>query len=206
MIKRLVFVTLVVGCFLVPITGRASLQKGLFKFGFDSTLFRFGLVNYDPHGPDEKDFDNISFGIGIPNGGLIFGYCVVNGLVLGARVSVGLQGYDDYIRDEQVVIWSAMPFLEYIFLRRVFRPFFMVTLGMEGVNAYRHDDTWWWAFKAAGGGGAHIFAHPRVSIDFTLLAGFAIGHGENVGLPNPGPKYEHWRFMAECLLGVSGWF
>ena len=169
--------------------------------GLDSTLFRYSLVNEEVDGGAESDFDSVSFGAGIPNAGLNFGGTVLNGLVLGGRVNVGRYGQDQLLEDYSLVIWSVLPYLEYVFLDGVFRPFVTVIAGVEGVADYLNDDTWWWGFNVSGGGGFHFFVHQHISIDFSLLAGFVIGSGERNN-----QDFQHRRFTMSCLFGVSGWF
>ncbi len=173
----------------------------MFRLGVDTTIFRAGFIRQEPDGGDPRDFDAVSVGIGLPQAGLNFGGSIANGLVFGARVTIGLNEDDQIFEDDSYLLWSVLPYLEFIFMRRVFRPFLTVIVGAEGVGRYRDDDTWWWGFKALGGGGFHFFVHRHVSIDLTLLAGFVGGGGE---LNNN--DFHHRRFTTQCLLGVSGWF
>lgn len=191
----------------LPGPAKAALRKGYLRLGFDSTLFRFGLSNYNPGQGDDDNITSVTVGAAMPNTGAVVGYTVTNGLVIGARVNVGIAGSDAYFVKDHYVSWALNPYLEYVFLREIVRPFLSVQLGAEGLVSYQSDDTWWWGFNFAGGGGVHFFLHQNVSVDLALYPGFSIGNGE-MGAPPPAKatKFKHWRFTVAIPLGVSGWF
>jgi hypothetical protein len=60
----------------------ASLHQGLFRLGLDSTLFCFRSINEEANDHQERVYDIVAFGVGIPNAGLNIGGTVLNGLVL----------------------------------------------------------------------------------------------------------------------------
>jgi len=181
----------------------ASLRRGLFRLGLESTFFRLSIVDYDPEDGPDRDFQRVSVGAGIPHAGLNLAGTVANGWVFGGRITLGLMDDDEIFNNARYLTWSVLPYFEYVFLTRVFRPFVTVIAGAEGVAHYSggEPDTWWAGFKAAGGGGAHFFVHRHVSIDLTLLAGGIIGGGEQGDV-----KFQHWRFFTSVLFGLSGWF
>lgn len=185
----------------LPQEGNASLRKGYLRLGFDSTFFRFGVTNYAPKNLEDDYKTAFNLGAGMPNTGIIIGYSALNGFVLGARLNLGLASADDYFDDDHFLAWAAAPFMEYIFLKGVIRPFLTASVGVNGVASYQSDDTWWWGFTFSGGGGIHFFAHQNVSIDLSLLPGFTLGSGKADGL-----EFKHWRFTVAVPLGISGWF
>jgi len=184
-----------------------ALRKGYLRLGFDSTFLRFGLANYNPAESSDTTITAITAGAAMPNTGVVFGYSVLGGLVLGARLNVGIAGSDQYFAEDHFVSWSVYPYLEYVFLKEIVRPFLTVQIGAEGLVHYQADDTWWWGFNFGGGFGIHFFLHQNVSIDVALMPGFTIGTGE---MASPGQaqvtEFKHWRFTVAIPVGVSGWF
>jgi len=185
----------------VSTPSEAYLRKGLFRLGLESTLFRFSVGDYDFKNGPAHDVENIAFGVGVPKAGLHLAGTVVNGLVFGGRITIGMTSEDQLFEDDQYFTWSVLPYLEYVFLRRVFRPFVTVMAGVEGIARYPQDDTWWWGFEAAGGGGFHFFVFQNLSIDLTFLAGGIFGGGREQNV-----EFQHWRFFTSMLFGISGWF
>ena len=191
----------------LPEPAEGALRKGYLRLGFDSTFLRFGLTNYNPDEVDDSSITAITVGAAMPNTGVVFGYTPLNGLVVGARLNVGIAGSDQYFAEDHYLSWSITPYLEYVFKKEVVRPFLAVQLGAEGVAHYQADDTWWWGFNFSGGAGIHFFLHQNVSIDVALLPGFTVGTGE-MAIPGQTDvaKFKHWRFTVAIPIGVSGWF
>lgn len=185
------------------VPARASLSKGLFRLGLESTFFRLSIVDYDPEDAPDRDFQKVSIGAGLPEAGLNLAGTVANGWVFGGRITLGLASDDIIFENTRYLTWSVLPYFEYVFLSRVFRPFVTVMAGAEGVTHYNDGtpSTWWAGFKGAGGGGAHFFARRSISIDITMLAGAIVGGGERNN-----QKFQHWRFFTSILFGISGWF
>lgn len=190
----------------VPFEGVTMTRAGLFRVSLDTTLFGFGTGEIDVDNAGETDFDAASVGIGLDSAGIGLGYTVIDGLVLGGRVSFGLRGFDDYLYDEDAFVWSVVPYGEYIFLSGVARPFVTAILGFEGKNLGEDlSDRWWWGFEFGAGGGGHFFVLENVSIDATLLCSFIVGTGENEW-PQNDVDFSHWRFRLVALAGLSAWF
>jgi hypothetical protein len=201
-----VLTTLAFLCALIfcPPATEASLRTGTFRLGLDSTLFRFSYIEYQKAGESDNDFYDTSLGLGVSNPGLNIGTTILDGLVLGGRISVGRIGQDQFLNSGQYINWSALPYFEYVFSEGVLRPYIALQFGAEGVAKYPNDDTSWWSFDIQAGGGLHFFAYQYISIDLGLLAGFAVGTGVVSDTVNS-TEFRHWRFTASCLLGVSGW-
>ncbi|MCP4606610.1 MAG: hypothetical protein GY847_39890 [Proteobacteria bacterium] len=204
---RILLLAVVAGILMVPIQSRAVTRAGLFKISLDSKLFGFCVGERDFDDGGDPDFESPTVGIGLSSAGIGFGYTVINGLVIGARVTTGLEGLDVYHIDDEVFIWSVLPYAEYIFLSGLVRPFVMGTLGFEGMRTDDFgNDTWWWGFTFGGGGGVHFFVVENVSIDATLLATFTVGTGEQDNNRGPDEDFSHWHFKFSTLAGMSAWF
>ena len=202
--KYIFFFALALPVLLAPTKSMATTQKGLFKLSLDSTFFRFGTGEVDFDDGPEDDFDTATVGIGMHDTSISFGFTVIPGLVIGGRVTFGLQGFDFYQWDHEVFVWSVLPYVEYVFLDGVPRPFVMGIAGFEGMNSDDFD-MWWWGFKVGGGGGAHFFVMDRLSLDAFLLLAFDVGTGE-IEVPGDDVDFSHWRFSVSTLVGMSAWF
>ena len=193
----------------------AQTRAGLVKIHLDTSLFGFGVgeEDYDDDNINDRDYDQITVGLGTPSAGIGGGYTVIDGLVVGGKVAVALDGWDKYHFDSGGFTWSIMPYVEYIWLAGIFRPFVIGTLGFEGffiddnviaTNQKKH----WWNFTFGGGGGAHFFLYDRISLDATLLFTFGVGTGEReISLVNRTvtDDFTHWRFLFMTLIGISVW-
>lgn len=188
-------------CLLFAQDGHGYVRKGLYRLGFDSNVFRFGLVNIAYENTQDDSLRSFTAGAGMANTGLVLGMTVKNGLLLGARLNIGLAGQGELLSDEHYFSWGVSPFLEYVFLDRVVRPFLSVALGAQGASSYADDDSLWWGFRFGGGGGVHFFLHQSVSVDLALDLGYALGRGRQFDA-----DFKHWQLSTSVLLGTSGWF
>jgi hypothetical protein len=204
--------TLMIGTliFLVPLTSKATAgtASGLFRIHLDTTVFRVGIGEIDPDDSPANDYDGFTGGIGLESAGIGFGYTVINGLVIGGKLSFGADGFDKYHSDVTGFRWSIMPYVEYIFLDGLLRPFVIGIFGFQGRNNLpQTDDYWDWAFTFSAGGGLHIFVFNNLSFDGTMLFGFDVGAGEyEFGTPRGDVHFNHWKFKLDLLLGMSVWF
>jgi len=191
-----------------PLTSVAETPAGLFRANLDSMLFGFGSGEFE-HDNDnvEHDFDAATVGLGLDSAGVGLGYTVIDGLLIGGRISLGLRGFDDYLDDSDAFFWSVLPYGEYIFLDGVARPFVTAVLGFEGKN-FDQDagDRWWWGFEIGAGGGGHFFVLDQLSLDATMLFSFIVGTGEDESAANNTVDFNHWRFRLSALVGLSAWF
>ncbi|MCP4707099.1 MAG: hypothetical protein GY869_00620, partial [Planctomycetes bacterium] len=161
-----------------------------------------GEVDYDDVGED--DFSVPTVGVGMASAGIGFGYTVIDKLVIGGRLTLGMDGYDEYHFDDWGFVWSVLPFAEYVFLSGLVRPFVMGTLGFEGRNDDFGRDRWWWGFTFGRGGGIHFFLQDNISLDLIGMFLFTVGTGErDFGRDE---DFTHWRFRLSVLVGISGWF
>jgi hypothetical protein len=103
---------------LAPKESAAVTKAGLFKLSLDTTFFRFGIGELDPDDGGARDFDTPTVGIGMQDTSIGFGFTVIPGLVIGGRVTFGLQGFDTYLWDDQVFIWSALPCVDSLCISR----------------------------------------------------------------------------------------
>ncbi len=191
--------------FLMPWHVSAQTRAGLFKVSLDSTVFAFGVGEVDWEDGPERDYDAPTVGFGLSSAGIGFGYTVIDKLVIGGRLTLGMEGRDEYLGDDWWFIWSVLPFAEYVFLDGLVRPFVMGTLGFEGKSDdFDDNDTWWWGFTFGPGGGIHFFVHDNVSLDLIGMFLFTVGTGED-GRPRD-DDFKHWRFRLSVLAGISGWF
>ncbi|MDJ0764343.1 MAG: hypothetical protein QNJ97_15295 [Myxococcota bacterium] len=190
---------------LMPGRLSALTDAGLFKLSLNSTFFRFGMGEVDVEDqPGERDYDAATVGVGMQNAGIGFGYTVIPGLVVGGTVTLGLQGLDEFHGDDEAFIWQLLPYVEYIFLDGLVRPFVRGTVGFEGLSSDEFGDVWWWGFTFGAGGGAHFFIRDYISLDALLMLGFTVGTGEfEAGNDR---DFSHWRFRISALLGMSAWF
>ena len=197
--------------FLAPGELHALTRAKLTRIQLDTTLFRGGIGEHDYNDGPEYDNNGFTGGLGLSSGGIGAGYMVLDGLLVGGKLTLGAEGYDKYHVDGTGFVWSVMPYVEYIFLDGMARPFVMGTLGFEGRNNMPNDDDyWWWAFAFALGGGVHLFVFDNLSFDAGLSFGFDFGTGENkswaTGRPNVHDDgFSHWLFKIEILLGISAW-
>lgn len=192
----------------------AQTRAGLVKIHLDTSLFGFGVGEEDYDNSNlERDYDQITVGLGTPSAGIGGGYTIIDGLVVGGKVTLALDGWDKYHYDSGGFTWSVMPYVEYIWLAGIFRPFVMGTLGFEGF-VLNDDDTIdqdknWWNFTFGAGGGAHFFLYDRISLDATLLFTFGVGTGERetatIGGNRVTADFSHWRFLFMTLIGISVW-
>ncbi len=205
--KYIVLVAIVTCVLLAPQRSMAVTRAGLFKLSLDSSFFGFGMGEVDPDGGRTNDFDSPTFGVGLSSPGIGLGYTVIDCLVIGGRVTLGVQGYDDLFRNDESFYWSVLPYFEYIFLSGVARPFVTGTIGFEGVKEDAFDDHGrrWWGFTFGGGGGAHFFVIDQVSIDAMLLITFTVGRGEDER-PDDDLDFKLWHFKLSGLFGLSAWF
>ncbi len=202
MLKRLFIGAVLFGCLtLATQEGHGYVRKGLYRLGFDSSVFRFGLVNLSFENAKDDSLRAFTVGAGMASTGLLLGVTVKNGLVLGARLNFGLSGQEELLSDEHYFSWGVSPFLEYVFLDRVVRPFLSVALGAQGASSYADDDSLWWGFRFGGGGGIHFFMHQSVSVDLALDVGYTLGKGRQFDA-----DFQHWQLSTSVLLGTSGWF
>jgi hypothetical protein len=200
-------------CFFVfPTAIQAQTKAGLFKIQLDTVLFSYGLGEVDRSSSNDRSFGDATAGLGMANAGIGLGYTVIDRLVIGGRIALGIEGYDDYFWDAEGFRWSVMPFLEYVFLDKIFRPFIMLSLGFEGYSTedveflWQGEKTSWWGFRSEIAGGGHVFVHEVVSLDFTLGMAFVFGNGEvEVTTSADDLEFKHWRFDFSALVGLSVW-
>jgi hypothetical protein len=208
---RIYLVTTCLLVFLMPGELFALTRAKLTRVHLDTTLFRAGIGEHDYDDGAEVDHNGFTGGFGMSSAGIGAGFAVIDGLVVGGKLTLGAEGYDPYHVDGTGFAWSIMPYVEYIFLDGLARPFVMGTLGFEGRNDMPDDDDyWWWAFAFGMGGGVHLFVFDNLSFDIGLLVGFDFGTGENENFPVGKPTvtdddFDHWMFKLEILLGISGW-
>ncbi|MCP4675730.1 MAG: hypothetical protein GY854_09535 [Deltaproteobacteria bacterium] len=205
--RCIIFVMIAAGVLLTPQRATAVTRAGLLKLSLDSSFIGFGTGEIDPEGGDDNDFGAPTFGVGLSSPGIGLGYTVIDKLVIGGRVTLGVQGHDDLFGDYESFFWSVLPYFEYIFLSGVARPFVTGTLGFEGVkvDAFDDDGRWWWGFTFGGGGGAHFFVIEQVSLDAMLLLTFTVGGGEDER-PDDDLDFKLWHFKLSGLFGLSAWF
>lgn len=209
MMKRTIYFlfTAVLLCALAPSRANAQTQAGQFRVSLDTELLGFGKGEIDPDGRNNDiDYDAVTFGLGMAGTGIGFGYTVIDNLLIGGRLSLGLEGLDRYQIDGDGFIWSVMFYAEYIFLPGMFRPFVTATLGFGGIKTDDLIDCWWWSMTGGIGGGLHIFLIPNVSLDATLLIKMGGGTGEFENNVINDIDYKHWLFSFDLALGVSAWF
>ncbi len=200
--KKLILISVLLAALAAPLIGEAAVPRGAFRLSFDTTFFRFGVGEREYDGR-EQNFDAATFGIGMPSYGVGFGGAVTDNVVIGGRLTMGLEGYDHYHQDADGFVWQVLPYVEYVFLAGIFRPFVMGILGFQGRGDLDEmgDDSWW-GFTAGGGGGFHLFFFSNLSLDVTLAADYTVGTGET---PR-NQDFGHWRFTFGALVGLSGWF
>lgn len=200
--KKWIILSVLAAVLAAPVSGQAEVPRGLFRLSFDSTFFRFGAGEREYDRGFERDYDAATFGIGMPSWGVAFAGSVTEYVIIGGRLTMGLEGFDVYHWDADSFVWQVLPFVEVVFLTGIFRPFVMATLGFQGRGDDEVDDNAWWGFTAGGGGGFHLFFFSNLSLDVTLLFDYTVGTGEGPGTDD----FDHWRFTFGALVGLSGWF
>ncbi|MCP4198982.1 MAG: hypothetical protein GY762_17700 [Proteobacteria bacterium] len=204
--KRYVFLAIIAVLLLAPMESnavpRAGTRAGLWTVNLDTTLFGFGTgrINHKDanRADDDFEFDAVTGGIGMGNAAIGAGYTLIDGLVLGVRVRLGAQGLDEYRIDDTAFVWSFVPYVEYIFLDGLWRPFVTGKLGFDGkVN----DDLWYWGCTIGVGGGVHAFIFNNFSADARFLFDINFGSGEFGS-----GEARQWRFGMGGMVGMSVWF
>ncbi|MCK9521641.1 MAG: hypothetical protein M0R76_01190 [Proteobacteria bacterium] len=193
--------------FLLAPQARAEMQSGLFRIHLDTPILGVGVGGINPDGPGGKStFSGFQVGLGTPSMGLGLGGTLGKGFVLGGKATVAMAASDWYLADEsEHFVWSLVPYIEYVFLQGLARPFVMGQLGFEGLHDTMGDVKYgWWSFLFGIGGGVHFMLSPKVSIDALLDLQQRFGTGRTkVGPIKDG--FNHWRFSMNILLGLSIW-
>jgi len=195
----------------MPGLSSAGIPSGTKRLHLDTMFLGFMFVNTDPEDGPDIETSTFSIGLGKPQVGAGFGISIIDNLVLGARFT----GYfetvhnDDADWRENTFYWGVLPYVEYIFLNQLVRPFIMGTTGFRGdVMRGEAGDADWegstWAFLIGGGGGVHFFVTRNFSIDLIGLFEYSIAkHREEYGDEEEATSN---IFELSLLLGLSGWF
>jgi len=100
-------------------------------------------------------------------------------------------------------VWSILPYLEYVWLTGIVRPFVKGQLGIEGLHDENYD---FFGILLGAGGGIHIFPNTdRLSLDVNGDFTFRFGGGD-ANDDAAGGHFNHWRFAFAIAFGISGWF
>jgi hypothetical protein len=196
-----------------PGVAEAEIERGTFRLHLESTFFSFFKGELDPDGRGDIDLDGVHFGVGAPSQeysitrqSVGFGVTLIPNLVLGARVTLAVvHRDDDEVDDSDLFVMGFIPYLEYVFLDGMWRPFVTAVVGTEGWFGEIGDTDYRFAnFVSGAGGGLHVFLAPQFSIDGTLLFSFAVGGGEwERGRADE--DFDFWCIDLSLLLGLSGW-
>ena len=203
--KKYLLIAVAAAVLLAPMASdampKAGTRAGLWTVNLDSTLFGFGTgnINFKDSTIADADFNAVTFGIGTGNAAIGAGYTVIDGLVVGMRVRFGAQGMDEYRVDDTVFVWSFIPYVEYIFLDGLWRPFVTGELGFDGKAS---DENWYWGCTIGVGGGVHTFLFNNFSVDARLVFDMNFGSGEI----STNDGFKQWRFGMSGLIGMSVWF
>jgi hypothetical protein len=203
--KKYLFLAIAAVLLLAPLESnampRVGTGAGLWTVNLDTTLFGFGTgnINFKDATIADAEFDAVTGGIGMGNAAIGAGYTLIDGLVLGIRVRFGAQGMDEYRIDDTVFVWSFIPYVEYIFLDGLWRPFVTGELGFDGKAS---DDNWYWGCTIGVGGGVHAFIFNNFSVDGRMMFDINFGSGEIA----TNDAFRQWRFGISGLVGMSVWF
>ena len=133
-----------------------------------------------------------------------FSYAVINKLFIGVRLGIAFEHWGD--PDASIFSLAVLPYLEYVFLNGVVRPFVSGTFGLETWIQGEGGDYHTIGALIAGGGGAHFYIGQNLSIDLTGLLGVYMGGGELDGEPSSSDNFFDVAFRLAILFGLSGWF
>ena len=208
-LSALLFLSALSAMAAAPDSAAALVTRGTLRPSMDTVLMQYRNGSVDPEDRNDRDYDDIGLGLGLPYAGVGFGVAVIDNLLIGGRLTLGYQNDEVEDFDLSRFTWGVLPYVEYVFLDGVVRPFVMGTLGFEGETGEQdNDDFKEFRFAFGGGGGAHFFIAPVFSIDATMLVWGRVGKGEwdYRGTVLRDYDYSVREFRIDTLFGLSGWF
>ena len=203
--KRPVFI-IVLGALafsLVSAQAAAWMPEKQLRVHLESHLLEVATGEVNPDGPGEADFGEVEIGIGMDKGAVGFGVTLGPGFVLGGRLILDQETDTWGFGDNEWFVWSILPYLEYVWLTGIVRPFVKGQLGIEGLHDENYD---FFGILLGAGGGIHIFPNTdRLSLDVNGDFTFRFGGGD-ANDDAAGGHFNHWRFAFAIAFGISGWF
>jgi hypothetical protein len=225
MFNRKLYVVALVACAmaLLPSPSQAQSTAGKLRLNLDTRLLGItagtGELDEAPH--TETKVRKFEIGLGSPEFGIGVGYTVIDGLVIGGRLTLAFSGTktdpegNDNNDKLHVFGLRILPYVEYGFNIGKVVPFVMATLGFRSdLNkdiAYEAPSEPYYKevtnmFVFGGGGGAHFFLAEAFSIDATLLFMGDVGKLKtDDDQPGHDPEYKVRAFEMAVLIGMSGW-
>jgi hypothetical protein len=183
----------------------AELPAGIFRLHMSSTFVEVGTGETEADGQSDEGYGGLELGLGMSRFAIGAGFGLGGKLLIGAKLAIGQESSDWWPGDEaETFIFSAIPYIEFVFLQSRVKPFAKAMAGVEGSR--REDESGFWGIVLGGGGGLHFFLTQSVSVDADLELNFRFGTG-HFALPGPADDidFSHWRFSFATLLGLSAW-
>ncbi len=202
----------------LPEPAESQVKSGTVRLHLDTLFMGYLFNNYDPEEGEEVETGTFSIGLGNPRLGIGFGLAVIDQLVIGGRFTGYLTAseIDEIDYKLKGFQWGILPYVQYLFLTGVVRPFIIGQMGFSGLAESSEDDRVEidrnrWGFVFGGGGGVHFFLGNRLSIDLTVLFDYSIGrqteeHDYAWDIADVELEATVSRFEWSTLLGLSGWF
>jgi hypothetical protein len=203
--KFAVSVFVVLSTLFVSGVSYAELPAGIFRLHMSSTFVEVGTGETEVDGQGDEGYGGLELGLGMSRFAIGAGFGLGGKLLIGAKLAIGQESSDWWPGSEnETFVFSAIPYVEFVFLQSRVKPFAKAMVGIEGARG--EDDSGFWGLVLGGGGGLHFFLTQSVSVDADLELNLRFGTGHNT---MPGPvddvDYSHWRFSFATLLGLSAW-